>query len=49
MSTSETTPAKVLIVEDEKPIRRFIRVAMEEEACQVIEAETMAQGLLEAG
>lgn len=46
---TNTTPAKVLIVEDEKPIRRFIRVAMEEEACQVIEAETMAQGLLEAG
>lgn len=44
-----TTPAKVLIVEDEKQIRRFVRVAVEEEDCQVAEAETMAQGLLEAG
>lgn len=44
-----TTPAKVLIVEDEKQIRRFVRVAVEEEGCQVAEAETMAQGLSEAG
>ncbi len=44
-----TTPAKVLIVEDEKQIRRFVRVAVEEEDCQVADAETMAQGLLEAG
>lgn len=44
-----TTPARVLIVEDEKQIRRFVRVAVEEEGCQVAEAETMAQGLLEAG
>lgn len=44
-----TTPAKVLIVEDEKQIRRFVRVAVEEEGCQVAEAETMAQGLLAAG
>lgn len=44
-----TTPAKVLIVEDEKQIRRFVRIAVEEEGCQVTEAQTMAQGLLEAG
>ena len=44
-----TTPAKVLIVEDEKQIRRFVRVAVEEEGCQAAEAETMAQGLLAAG
>lgn len=44
-----STPAKVLIVEDEKPIRRFLRLAIEEEGCQVAEAETIAQGLLEAG
>jgi two-component system, OmpR family, KDP operon response regulator KdpE len=44
-----TTPAKVLIVEDEKQIRRFVRVAVEEEGCKVAEAETLAQGLLEAG
>lgn len=44
-----TTPARVLIVEDEKQIRRFVRVAVEEEGCEVVEAETRAQGLLEAG
>ena len=44
-----STAAKVLIVEDEKQIRRFVRVAVEEEGCQVAEAETMADGLLQAG
>ena len=45
-----TTPApNVLLIEDEKQIRRFVRVAIEEEGCQVTEAETMAQGLIEAG
>lgn len=40
---------KVLLIEDEKQIRRFVRVAVEEEGCQVTEAETMSQGLIEAG
>jgi two-component system, OmpR family, KDP operon response regulator KdpE len=45
-----TTPAaNVLLIEDEKQIRRFVRVAIEEEGCQVSEAETVAQGLVEAG
>jgi len=44
-----SVPAKVLVVEDEKQIRRFVKVAVEEEGCQVAEAETLAQGLLEAG
>ena len=39
----------VLLIEDEKQIRRFVRAAIEEEGCQVTEAETMAQGLIEAG
>jgi two-component system, OmpR family, KDP operon response regulator KdpE len=39
----------VLIVEDEKLIRRFVRTSLEEEGCRVGEAETSAQGLLEAG
>ena len=39
----------VLVVEDEKQIRRFIKSALEAEGCQVAEAETMAQGLIEAG
>ncbi|WP_295006192.1 two-component system response regulator KdpE [uncultured Dechloromonas sp.] len=41
--------AKVLVIEDEKQIRRFVRAALEEEGCQVSEAESMAQGLIEAG
>lgn len=39
---------KVLIVEDERQIRRFVRVAVEEENCLVSEAQSIAQGLLEA-
>ena len=39
----------VLIVEDEKQIRRFVRAALEEEECTVCEAATSAQGLFEAG
>ena len=41
--------AKVIIVEDEKQIRRFVRGALEDEGCHVFEAETSAQGLIEAG
>ncbi|RIX45058.1 MAG: two-component system response regulator KdpE [Rhodocyclales bacterium GT-UBC] len=40
---------KVLLIEDEKQIRRFVRLAVEEEGCQVVEAETKARGLIEAG
>lgn len=45
---SELTPV-VIVVEDEKQIRRFVRAALEEEGCRVFEAETAAQGLTEAG
>lgn len=41
--------ANVLVIEDEKQIRRFVRVALEAEGCRVSEAETMAQGILAAG
>lgn len=44
-----TFTAHVLIVEDEKQIRRFVRAAVEEEGCQVTEAQTIAQGLIVAG
>ena len=43
------TPAKVLIVEDEKQIRRFVRAAVEAEGCQASEADGLARGLAEAG
>ncbi|OSN05280.1 DNA-binding response regulator [Lonsdalea britannica] len=38
----------VLIVEDEKEIRRFVRQALEAEGCHVFEADTLQRGLLEA-
>jgi two-component system, OmpR family, KDP operon response regulator KdpE len=40
-----TTGPKVLVVEDEWQIRRFVRAAMEDDGCVVLEAETAAQGL----
>ncbi len=46
-SLKPTLPA-VLIVEDEKLIRRFVRSALEDEECRVFEAATLAQGLIEA-
>ncbi len=39
----------VLVVEDEMQIRRFVRAALEGEGCRVVEAATMAQGLIDAG
>lgn len=40
---------KVLIIEDEKEIRRFVRVAVEAEGCWVKESLTFNQGLIDAG
>jgi len=45
---SEPAPV-VIVVEDERQIRRFVRSALEEIGCRVFEAETAAQGLTEAG
>jgi two-component system KDP operon response regulator KdpE len=39
----------VVLVEDEKQIRRFVRSALEAEGMQVFEADTVRQGLVEAG
>jgi len=44
---SEFTPVAV-IVEDEPQIRRFVRLALEEEGWQVYEAETLRRGLTDA-
>jgi len=41
--------ANILIVEDEKQIRRFLRTALESEGCRVFEAEDCERGLIEAG
>jgi two-component system KDP operon response regulator KdpE len=38
-----------LVVEDEREIRRFVRLALEAEGWRVAEAETQARGLIEAG
>ncbi len=43
------TRAKVLIVEDEADIRRFVRMALESEGHEAFEAETLKRGLIEAG
>lgn len=40
--------ATVLIVEDEKEIRRFVRLALEGEALKVADADTLQRGLIEA-
>lgn len=38
-----------LIIEDEPQIRRFVRVALESEGCNVFEADNAQRGLIEAG
>ncbi len=38
-----------LVLEDEREIRHFVRSSLEAEGWQVIEAETVKQGLIEAG
>ncbi len=43
------TPTNILIVEDEKEIRRFVRTALEGEGMKVFESETLQRGLIEAG
>lgn len=45
---SQTT-SNVLIIEDEKQIRRFVRTALEGEGCRVFEAESSVKGLALAG
>lgn len=40
---------RVLVIEDDPVIRRFVRSALETEGCRVFEADTAARGLTEAG
>jgi two-component system KDP operon response regulator KdpE len=49
MSRVADAKARVVVIEDEQQIRRFVRHALQEEGCMVFEAETAAQGLIEAG
>jgi two-component system KDP operon response regulator KdpE len=43
------SPGKVLVVEDEAEIRRFIRLALQAESLEVAEAQSVQRGLVEAG
>ncbi|MEB6335894.1 two-component system response regulator KdpE [Serratia rhizosphaerae] len=43
------SPINILIVEDEKEIRRFVRSALETEGLRVFESDTLQRGLIEAG
>jgi two-component system KDP operon response regulator KdpE len=45
---SDAAPVAILI-EDERQIRRFVRTALETEGWHVFEADTLKQGLVEAG
>ena len=47
MDAASPAPVVVLI-EDERQIRRFVRTALEAEQCTVVEAETGERGLIEA-
>ena len=42
-------PGKVLVVEDEAEIRRFIRLSLQAESLDVSEADGVQRGLIEAG
>ncbi len=39
----------VIVVEDEPKIRRFVRMSLESEGCQVFEADSVQRGLIETG
>ena len=45
---SEPAPV-ALLIEDERQIRRFVRMALETEGWHIVEADTMKQGLIDAG
>ena len=48
-ATMNELHARVLIVEDDADIRRFIRMTLEAEDHEVFEADCMTRGLIEAG
>lgn len=41
--------AVVIVVEDDAKIRRFVKLALEAEHCEVFEADSVKRGLIEAG
>jgi len=48
MGRAEPAPV-VLVIEDEKDIRGFVRTSLESDGWHVFEAGTVATGLVEAG
>ncbi|WP_192457226.1 two-component system response regulator KdpE [Musicola keenii] len=48
MGRHKPLQTNILIVEDEREIRRFLRNALESEGCRVFDAETLQRGLIEA-
>ncbi|KMW72846.1 transcriptional regulator [Photorhabdus luminescens subsp. luminescens] len=44
-----TSNNTILIIEDEKEIRRFVRLALEGEGYRVFDSDTLKRGLIEAG
>lgn len=49
MNFAHTSHARILIVEDDPGIRRFVRQALEEEGHQVFDTDRLQRGLIEAG
>ena len=47
--TTMDNPARILVVEDDPLILRFVRQALEEEGHQVFDTDTLKRGLIEAG
>ncbi|MFA6310008.1 MAG: two-component system response regulator KdpE [Sterolibacterium sp.] len=45
---SEPLPV-VILIEDEPKIRRFVKMSLEAEGCEVYEADSVQRGLIEAG
>ena len=43
------TSARILLIEDDKQIRRFLRMTLEAEGMQVVQAETGREGLAQVG
>jgi two-component system, OmpR family, KDP operon response regulator KdpE len=43
--TESTPPTRILIIDDEEQIRRFMRISLKSQGYQVIEAETAGKGI----
>lgn len=48
LQTMTTAAPRILLIEDDASIRRFVRLALEDEGWQVFESDTAKRGLIEA-